>query len=115
MSLEKPSLQIIESVDAAVRWFEAVKVPGIKQVMVADPKALKGMDKRVVEDPGAPPMWARFYDLKTMKPMFVDRDGVPKEKLSEIGYERRNGYGWLGTWPAGVLADYPAWKKRVAN
>jgi pectinesterase len=50
-----------------------------------------------------------------MKPMFVDRDGVPKEKLSEIGYERRNGYGWLGTWPATVLAEYPAWKKRVGH
>lgn len=25
-----------------------------------------------------------------MKPMFVDRDGIPKEKLSDIGYERRN-------------------------
>jgi PelA/Pel-15E family pectate lyase len=115
MSLEKPSAEVVEAVDGAVKWFEAVKLTGIKQVMVPDANAAKGMDKRVVEDASAPPMWARFYDLKTMKPMFVDRDGVPKGKLSEIGYERRNGYGWLGTWPAGVLAEYPAWKKCVSG
>jgi PelA/Pel-15E family pectate lyase len=115
MSLEKPSPQVIEAVDAAVKWFDSVKLTGIKVVTVSDEKAPKGMDKRVVEDPSAPPLWARFYDLKSMKPMFVDRDGIPKERLSEIGYERRNGYAWLGTWPARVLSEYPAWKKRVGN
>ena len=112
MSLEKPDARVMEAVEAAVRWFESVKLTGIKQAMVADPKAPKGMDKRVVADASALPLWARFYDLKTMKPMFVDRDGLPKEKLSEIGYERRNGYAWLGTWPASVLTEYPNWKKR---
>lgn len=115
MSLEKPSPQVIESVDAAVKWFEAVKLTGIKQVMAADPNGPKGLDKRVVEDASAPAMWARFYDLQMMKPMFVDRDGVLKEKLSQIGYERRNGYGWLGMWPEAVLEGYPVWKKRVGQ
>ncbi|HEY6228554.1 MAG TPA: pectate lyase [Verrucomicrobiae bacterium] len=112
MSLERPNAQVIESVDAAVKWFEAVELTGIKQVMVPDPKAPKGMDKHLIEDASAPPLWARFYDLKTMKPMFVDRDGVPKEKLSDIGYERRNGYAWLGTWPASVLSEYPKRPKK---
>lgn len=113
MTLEKPNREVVEAVDAAVKWFEAVKLTGIKEVLVDDPNAPKGKDKRVVEDPNAPPIWARFYDLKTMKPIFVDRDGAPKAKLSEIGYERRNGYAWLGTWPAAVLKEYPAWRKRV--
>src|SRR5205823_4923699 len=31
-----------------------------------------------------------------------------------IGYERRNGYAWLGSWPQGLLEkEYPAWKKRT--
>jgi hypothetical protein len=30
-------------------------------------------------------------------------------RLAEIGYERRNGYAWCGTWPAALLEkDYPA-------
>jgi PelA/Pel-15E family pectate lyase len=113
MSLEKPSREVVEAVDGAVKWFESVKLTGVKEVLVDDPNAPKGKDKRVVEDANAPAIWARFYDLKTMKPIFVDRDGVPRAKLSEIGYERRNGYAWLGTWPAGVLKEYPAWKKKI--
>jgi pectate lyase len=113
MSLEKPTPQVIAAVDAAVKWFEDAKLMGIKELLVDDPRAPKGKDKRVVADASAPPIWARFYDLKTMKPMFVDRDGVPKSNLSEIGYERRNGYAWLGAWPASVLKEYPAWKNKV--
>jgi hypothetical protein len=45
-----------------------------------------------------------------------DRDGVPKGSLSEIGYERRNGYAWLGTWPRDLLEkEYPIWKQRVGR
>lgn len=113
MSLEKPNREVVEAVDAAVKWFEAVKLTGVKEVLVEDVNAPKGKDKRVVEDASAPAIWARFYDLKTMKPIFVDRDGIPKGKLSEIGYERRNGYAWLGTWPASVLKEYPEWRKRI--
>lgn len=115
MSLEKPNREVMEAVEGAVKWFEAVKLTGVKEVLVDDANAPKGKDKRVVEDANAPAIWARFYDLKTMKPIFVDRDGVAKAKLSEIGYERRNGYAWLGTWPAGVLKEYPAWKKRIEH
>jgi len=64
----------------------------------------------------APPLWARFYEIGTNKPLFADRDGVAKYDLEDIGYERRNGYAWYGTWPAKLLSDeYPAWKTRVAG
>jgi len=115
MTIPKPSAEIVAAVDGAVAFFERIKLTGIREVKVDDPQSPKGWDKRIVEDPGAPPLWARFYDLKTLKPMFVDRDGLPKEKLSDIGYERRNGYSWLGNSPARVLAEYPAWKKSVAT
>jgi PelA/Pel-15E family pectate lyase len=113
MSLAQPDHEVIASVDAAIAWFESVKLTGIRQVQVKDPNAPKGWDKRIVEDPTAPPLWARFYDIKTMKPMFVDRDGVPKARLSDIGYERRNGYSWLGDWPAAVIAEYSHWRTKV--
>ena len=44
-----------------------------------------------------------------------NRDGVPKPAIAEIGYERRNGYAWYGTWPQKLLeVEYPDWKKRIA-
>jgi hypothetical protein len=40
---------------------------------------------------------------------------VAKHDLAAIGYERRNGYAWLGYWPQNLLdQDYPAWKKKRA-
>jgi PelA/Pel-15E family pectate lyase len=80
-----------------------------------DPQASKGMNKVVIQDDAAPPMWARFYEIGTNQPIFCDRDGIPKHNLAEIGYERRNGYNWLDYWPQKLLEkEYPAWKKRQA-
>src|SRR5204863_8619150 len=95
LSLEQPSPQILASIEAAVAWFQSVKLTGIKVVQKPDPNSPKGFNKVVVPDPNAPPLWARFYDLQTMKPIFSDRDGVAKPNLADIGYERRNGYAWL--------------------
>jgi lysophospholipase L1-like esterase len=40
---------------------------------------------------------------------------VAKHELAAIGYERRNGYAWLGYWPARLLEkEYPAWKRALA-
>ena len=115
MSIDKPSPQVIDAVDAAVKWFEAVKLTGIRETRVQDAKGEKSWNKVIVTDANAPALWARFYDLKTMKPMFVDRDGVPKRNIADIGYERRNGYAWYVTSPQAVLNAYPNWRKKYAN
>ena len=67
----------------------------------------------MVADPSAPPLWARFYELGTNRPMFCGRDGVKRYSLAEIEYERRNGYSWYTDSPAELLQkDYPAWRSR---
>ena len=106
MSLDKPSPEITKAVEGAVAWFQSSKVTGIRI-------DTKDGDKIVVPDPKAPALWARFYDLKTGKPYFCDRDGIPKPNLADIGHERRNGYSWYGNYAASLLEkDYPEWKKR---
>ena len=113
MSLEKPTPEIVKAVEGAVAWFESSKLTGIRIDSRPDPGSPKGTNKIVVIDPNAPALWARFYDLKTGKPFFCDRDGVPKPNLADIGYERRNGYSWYGNYAAALLEkDYPAWRKR---
>jgi PelA/Pel-15E family pectate lyase len=115
MSLEDPSPEVIEAVEGAAAWFRAAAIRGIKVVQVPDKNSPKGTDKRVVEDPSAPPIWARFYEIGTNRPIFCDRDGVAKHQLAEIGYERRNGYAWLGYWPQSLLEkEYPAWRRKWA-
>ena len=96
-------------------WFEKVKLRGIRVDTEKDEKGPKGVNRVVVADLAAPPLWARFYDIETNAPVFVDRDGVPKESLADIGYERRNGYAWYGNWPQKLLdGDYQEWKQRIA-
>jgi PelA/Pel-15E family pectate lyase len=112
MSLEAPSPEVVQAVEAAVAWFESARIKGIRVELRKDAKAPRGRDKVVVKDAKAPPMWARFYEIGTNRPIFADRDGVARYDLSQIGYERRNGYVWLGYWPQRLLErDYPAWKK----
>jgi PelA/Pel-15E family pectate lyase len=105
MSLESPSPEVRQAIKAGAEWFDKMKITGIRQTRDAN-------GKKLVPDPAAPPLWARFYDLKTGRPMFVDRDGIPKASLMDIGPERRNGYGWYGTWGEQVAKGYAQWCKQ---
>ena len=116
MSLDKPSPEVVRAIEAAVVWFEAAKIPGIKVVEVNAPGTPKGKDKTVVKDASAQPMWARFHEIGSNRPIFSGRDGVKKYSLAEIEYERRNGYAWLGYWPEKLLVEeYPAWKAGIGS
>ncbi|HUT09840.1 MAG TPA: pectate lyase [Thermoguttaceae bacterium] len=114
MQIEDPSDEVIRAIEGAVAWFERSKLEGIKVVRVEDAAQPNGYDQVVVEDPTAPPMWARFYDVNTNRPIFCSRDGIPRRTLAEISYERRNGYSWLGYYAQGLLErDLPSWKHRL--
>jgi len=115
MSIEKPGPEIIEAVQAAAAWFDKARLEGIRLIRKQDPSKPGGRDTVVVEDASAPSMWARFYDIRTNKPIFCSRDGIPKATLAKISHERRNGYSWLGYYAKDLLAkDYPAWQKKWA-
>ncbi len=119
MSLEHPDKAIVNSVQSAVRWFNESQIHGIKVVTVKAPTVTykyrtTSTDKIVVKDPAAPRIWARFYQLGTNRPFFCDRNGVPVYKLSEVGRERRDGYGWYTYLPEEVLRTYPSWQKKWA-
>jgi PelA/Pel-15E family pectate lyase len=70
------------------------------------------MDRVIVQDPAAPPLWARFYDIETNRPFYCGRDGVKRWSLAEIEFERRSGYNWVGPWGADVAEEYAQWTKR---
>ncbi len=111
MSIERPSPEVVRAVDSAVAWFERAKITGVRVDKVRS-GGERGFDRVVVRDPRAPPVWARFYEIGTDRPIFCDRDGVKKYSLAGIGYERRTGYAWYGSWPAALVArEYPEWRR----
>lgn len=111
MEIEKPTPEIVAAIDGAVAWFRAVAIPGLRMEDFTDASGRK--DRRVVADPAAAPLWARFYELGTNRAIFLGRDSVVRYAYSEIEHERRNGYAYYGRWPAGLLeTDYPTWREK---
>jgi PelA/Pel-15E family pectate lyase len=86
MSIKDPSPAFVVSIESAIAWFEHSQLSG--------------------------PIWARFYEIGSNRPIFVGRDGVVKYSIAEIENERRTGYRWYVDAPAKLIQkDYPAWKK----
>jgi len=110
MKIENPSPEIIRSVQGAVEWFDKHRLKNTRWDYFTNSEGKK--DRRIVQDPKAGDLWARFYDLETELPYVCDRDGIKKKTLEEIGYERRNGYSWYTDGPQEVMDKYPAWKMK---
>ncbi len=113
MEIENPGPDVVRAIQGAVEWFRAAAIKGLRVEKVNAPSEPHGFDYVVVSDPTAPLLWARFYDIATNRPMFVGRDGIVKERLQDIEYERRTGYTYLGPFAAELLQrDYPTWERQ---
>lgn len=116
MSLEKPRPAVTFAIEAAVAWFGQAQLSGIKVIEKPDASFPRGVDRIVVADEKAAPLWARFYDINTNRPIFCGRDGIIKSSLAEIEHERRVGYSWYTNAPAPLLqTEYPAWQAKQAH
>ena len=113
MGVKSPSDEIKNSIQSAVAWFNKVRIKGITVIEVNDSLGPAGKDRVVIKDPSAPHMWARFYEIGTNKPFYCSRDGIKRDNLFEISYERRNHYNWLDYWPQRLLEkEYPGWASK---
>lgn len=112
MSIEDPSPEIVAAIEGAVEWFQRVAIYGYRYETFTDENGNR--DRRVVADPDAGPVWARFYELETNRPIFLGRDSVVRYALSKVEQERRAGYSYYGTWAASLLEkEYPRWKESL--
>lgn len=117
MSVDQPDERIVTAVRNAVAWFETSKLVGIKVETIQAPAAnfkyhKTSIDRIVVNDPKAPPLWARFYALEANMPLFCNRDGKPVSTMAEVERERRTGYAWYSDAPQQVLENFPRWQKK---
>jgi len=105
MNLDDPSPEIAEAIIAGVRWYGAARIEGVRVVMEDD-------IPRVVCDPDAPALWARFYEIETNRPLFSNREGVPLYDYNLLDPERSIGYKWLDDWGEDVFDAYERWRKK---
>lgn len=119
MDLDKPNDKIIASIQSAVKWFSDSKIYNTRietfNAPEFDSKYKKvSDDRRVVIDSSAPPIWTRYYELGTGRPLFCDRNSKYLYSLAEVSRERRSGYAWYTYEPSKVLEKYPEWQKKWA-
>jgi len=120
MSFDNPSKQVIDAVQNAVAWFQDSKIYNTRVNTIPAPRMvtpyrISVTDRVVVTDPNAPPIWTRYYELKTHRPVFCNRDSKVVYSLAEVTRERRDGYGWYTYSPQQVLNKYPEWQKKWAS
>jgi len=114
MSLPNPSADVVNAVQSAVQWFDRTRITGIRLLEVRAPRARymyheTSSDRVLVSDPGAPVLWARYYELGSHVPLFCNRDGRTVYSMAEVERERRTGYAWYTEDPAIVFERYPRW------
>ncbi|HTL66373.1 MAG TPA: pectate lyase [Lacunisphaera sp.] len=109
MSLPNPSPDVVGAVDAAVAWFPSHALHDVAWSRRAP--AGTGLEPH----PGAPLLWARFYELGTDQPIFGERNRMVHYTPTELTLERRNGYGWFNERPAVLVPLHAQWKQRLAT
>ncbi|MBX2990843.1 MAG: pectate lyase [Bacteroidetes bacterium] len=120
MKLTEPGPAVTAAVQSAVEWFRKSVIHGLRVQTVSAPATefiyRKSSDDRIaVADSSAPPIWPRFSELNTHRPLFCNRDGKPVYSLAEVERERRVGYAWYTHEPQKVLDRFPEWFKRASE
>jgi PelA/Pel-15E family pectate lyase len=117
MSIDKPDQKIKDAIQNAIVWFQESKIYNTRVQTIDAPLAQTPFktsthDKIVVIDSTAKPIWTRYYELRTHRPMFCNRDSKIVYSLAEVARERRDGYGWYTNQPEEVFKAYPEWKAK---
>ena len=108
MTVPNPSREIVAAVEGAMEWFPRRAIHGMKW----DDRAPAGTG--LEPKPGAPDLWARYYEIGTGKPVFGERDRRVHYSAAELTLERRNGYAWFNDRPAALFPLYVKWKKSLS-
>jgi PelA/Pel-15E family pectate lyase len=110
MSLPNPTPAEVAAVHDGAAWFKKVEIFGYRYGsgnFFADRRSPQG--RMLEKDPGAGPIWARFYQIGTNKPIFGDRNKKIYDNVNELSRERRNGYSWFNKEGVAMLAQYNTW------
>jgi PelA/Pel-15E family pectate lyase len=103
MQLPEPDARVVAAVHAAAAWFEKTKITG--KAFQSDGSG----GRKLLDAPGGTPIWARYYEIGTDRPIFGDRDKSIHDDVNEISRERREGYAWFRDTPKRVLEHYAQW------
>ena len=105
MRQDRSDPRIARAVEAGARWYADHAITDMAWGRVSE-----SAGRQLVAEPGAGPLWARFYSIESGTPIFGDRDLTIHDDVNEISLERRNGYGWFNGSGTRVAQDFAAWQ-----
>jgi PelA/Pel-15E family pectate lyase len=105
MRLPNPSPAIVVAVRDGISWLQAHAIRGYEWKRISPSEG-----HRLVADPATGPIWSRYYDVRTLQPIFGDRDRSIHDDISDLSSERRDGYSWFNSGPVKALAVYRKWE-----
>jgi PelA/Pel-15E family pectate lyase len=91
-AFEPPAITGNESVGAMQCLMDLYLETGDERFMKPLPAAVAWFKRSAI----APDKWARYYELKTNKQLFGDRDGKIYYRFEDISEERQKHYSWSG-------------------
>ena len=106
MKLPTPSVELQSAIHAAAAWFEKTAIRNQAYRPVHDRGPI------LVSEPGHGPIWSRYYEIGSDRPIFGDRDKTIHDRVDEVSEERRVGYAWFGDSPEEALREYAKWSQR---
>ena len=98
--------EIRAAIEAGIAWLKASAIYGKAFTKVSEEEG-----RKLVDRPGAGPIWSRNYDIQTGKPIFGDRDKSIHDDVNFISKGRRNGYSWYTNAPQKALDAYAEWSR----
>jgi len=104
MRLPVTDTNVVTAVRAAAEWFKQTEMRDWAYRRMGDEGS------RLVSAPGSGPLWSRYYELGSHRPIFGDRDKSIHDSVDEISRERRDGYAWYTDAPAAALKQFERWK-----
>jgi len=101
MELEAPKPKTVVAIHAGINWFRNHQIVGY---------TWHSGDAKLTRDQAALPIWPRFVDIGSHRPLFGDRDGSIHHDLSQVSEERRSSYAWFTHRPRQALIQYQSWQ-----
>lgn len=102
MDLPNPTAAEERAIRTSIAWLRKTAIYGQKWERTPEGREL-------VSTLGDGPIWARYYQIGTDRPIFGDRDKSIHDNVNDLSRERRNGYNWYSAEAQRALDRFTAW------
>jgi len=107
MRLPDPDEELVAAIVTGLEWLEAARVEGLRKTRV------DGRTGYVEDATSNEVYWARFYDLRTGRPIFPGRDGVVYDTFEAMAGRNRVSYVYLSDLPRSIVTNGAStWRKK---